>query len=126
MNPKTDLTLLLPRATRWAEERERDILAKGRILRPHEIPIADAVGVKAPERIRIRSVKVITPPKDAELAAASEKFGLHWITMAGLTLGHGILLREGAYTLELSRTSLSHVCAVRATRLYCCLFETVS
>lgn len=106
MNLNTQLLFLIPRAIEWAESVAAKVEATGVALTATQIADAKTVGVQQPEKIRIAMVTHFPLPEDAELRAAAEQLGFFSDNMAGLTLGHAILIREG----YLTRPLLSHEC----------------
>ncbi|MEL7538666.1 MAG: hypothetical protein AAFZ58_14950 [Pseudomonadota bacterium] len=100
------LPALLPKAIAWAEHRSAEILKNGVELSARESTLAVAVGVKAPERIRIQSVAAIPVPEDAELASVARASGLLGAGTIGLTLGYGIYVCDGHRSTRL----ISHEC----------------
>jgi hypothetical protein len=106
MDLQATLPILLPKAVKWAEMQQLGILESGRSLTPDEISTAQAVGVKRPEKIRIKMVSRIPVPKDTLLAQAASLTGLLGPDTAGLTLFYGIFVVEETY----SRQLLAHEC----------------
>ena len=101
-----DFTLLIPRAVAWAEEVSEHVASAGDPLNASAISDAKAVGVQRPEEVRVQMVDRLPLPSDSELRAAALQTRLLGPTMAGLTLGHSILICHG----QLSRRLLSHEC----------------
>jgi Domain of unknown function (DUF4157) len=85
---------LLPLAVQWAMEQEQRILRQGAPLLPHEIEDAKAIGVRDPERVRLLAVKIIARPENLALRAACDAINFLTPETRGLTLGHGIFIRE--------------------------------
>jgi hypothetical protein len=90
----TLLTPFLPLATQWAEEQEVLILKKGKALTPKQKLDAKAAGVAHPEKIRIKVVRCIQPPKQLLLGLANKFSESLGPDTAGLTLGYGIFIRK--------------------------------
>lgn len=93
---KTLLPSLLPLAIDWAQSESARILRDGRALDPAELRIARAVGVADPGRIRVLAFTELPWPSNPWLRRAAMQAGLLGPGTEGLTLGHGILLREGS------------------------------
>lgn len=91
------LPLLFPLAVQWAAGQERRILAEGVSLTPTELQDAAAVGVLDVARVRLLPAAVIPRPDDPKLQAACDT--INFLTMAtrGLTLGHGIFIRQDCW-----------------------------
>lgn len=88
---------LLPLAVEWAAEQEQRILKQGVVLLPPEIADAKAVGVQQPERVRLLSVRVVPRPGNPSLRAACDVIQFLTSETRGLTLGHGILIRDDCW-----------------------------
>ncbi|VVM08111.1 hypothetical protein [Methylacidimicrobium tartarophylax] len=106
MNLEALLPQLLPIAIKWVETVAADAAATGRALSNPELSVASRVGVRFPERIRLRILHQFPVPEDPRLAEAARQLGLLGPNMAGLTLGYSILVREG----HLSTRLLLHEC----------------
>lgn len=100
------LPQLLPRAIAWAEARSREIIESGLALSDVGFRLATAVGVRAPEKIRIQTVAALPLPDDPELRSVALATGLLGPGMVGVTLGYGIYICEG----HLSNRLISHEC----------------
>jgi hypothetical protein len=84
-----ELPRLLSLAVGWASSRSSEILESGVPLSSHNVHLARSVGVRYPERVRIKSVTAIPLPEDAELRAAAVRAELIGPSTRGLTLGYG-------------------------------------
>ncbi len=93
MIPPALFKLLLPLACSWAEQQERIILREGVALTDSQMDDARKMGVKEPERVRLRVVEEIFLPKNPILRMAAQKTGLLSPFTIGLTLRHGIFIR---------------------------------
>ena len=85
---------LLPLAVQWAIEQEQRILQNGVPLLPHEIEDAKAIGLRDPNRVRLLPVKIIARPENLALRAACDAINFLTAETRGMTLGHGIFIRE--------------------------------
>jgi ribulose-5-phosphate 4-epimerase/fuculose-1-phosphate aldolase len=87
---------MLPRAAAWAAAQEQLILRDSRslILVPQGQEIARRAGVSHPENVRLLAVPEIPLPAEADLRQAARQFDLITQDTAGLTIGHGIFVRE--------------------------------
>ena len=101
------LPALLPYAYAYAEKHEALILEKGIPLTPEEQADARRAGVKEPEKIRRMCVPKIPEPENDEVLFAARRSGLFQLGSSGLTIGHGIYLRQDAWN---SRLILVHEC----------------
>ena len=100
------LPLIVPKAIEWAQQQESKILASGTPLDANGMAIAKKVGVSHPERICISFVNQLELPADPLLREAALATGLLGPDMIGLTLGYGIYICNGHYSVRL----LSHEC----------------
>jgi hypothetical protein len=105
-SPIISLQALLPKATAWAEQVAAEICRTGESLNSRELSIAREVGVLQPESIRIALVDILPFPSDPQLLQAASATGLFGPKMTGITLGYGICIRKGHYSIRL----LSHEC----------------
>lgn len=120
MITKKQFEALLPRAVAWAEKQEQEILRLGFPLTSALKQDALRVGVKFPEKVRLRVVEEIPQPDDPELFAAAELSGLLSPFTIGLTLQYGIFIRgdhwgerrlvvhELAHTAQYERLGSTH------------------
>lgn len=106
----TNLAVLLPQvvpaAINWAEEQERQALLTGAKLTPQGIADARAVGVLAPERIRVVIAPTLPLPEDPWLRNVALSASLLGPGFTGLTLGYAIFIVQG----HLVRRLLTHEC----------------
>ncbi|MCD6051663.1 MAG: hypothetical protein K0Q55_3072 [Verrucomicrobia bacterium] len=89
--------MLLPLACTWAEEQETMILRDGVPLTAKLLADARAIGVKQPERVRLRVVEEVPMPTNPLLKSAAEETGLLSPLTAGLTLRYGIFIRADCW-----------------------------
>lgn len=85
---------LWPCAVWWVRGRESMILHAGEPLDAEQLSLARAVGVAAPEHVRVISVACIPMPLPMVVRRMAQRLG--WLSphIAGMTLGHGIVLRD--------------------------------
>ena len=93
MTTQKQFEALLPRAVAWAEKQEQEILRLGVPLTNALTQDALRIGVKFPEKVRLRVVEEMPEPHDPELLAAAELTGLLSPFTIGLTLQYGIFIR---------------------------------
>jgi len=86
---------VVPRAIAWAESQSVTALAQGRALTPAQVALARSVGVGHAETVRIMVVDRFPLPDDELVRAAALRIGLDKPTIAGLTLGHAVMVRRG-------------------------------
>ena len=104
-----DLYTLLPKAVAWAEFQSSQILRNGEPLTSTEATLAVRMGVAEPQNVRIYLVREFPRPEDPQLLAFAEHAGFFKSEMHGLTLGHGILIRDGYRANRLVSHECRHV-----------------
>ena len=87
-------TALAPVVTQWAQKEEARILSEGRALTPAEVRDAEAAGVLQPNAVRVVTGASILWPVSKQLLWLAWRVGLTPGTTIGVTLGHGIFLRD--------------------------------
>lgn len=100
---------ILPKAVAWVELQEKKILAGGVPLTVAEIGLALRMGVRAPEKVRLQIVSQFPQPEDPDLFAFADGAGFFSPEMHGLTLGHGIFVRDGFRANRLVSHECRHV-----------------
>ncbi len=85
---------LLPCAVWWVRRRESDILRVGEPLNTTQLALARAIGVIAPERVRVMTAVRVPMPLPDMARRMAEWLGLLSPNIAGITLGHGIVFRD--------------------------------
>lgn len=106
---KTALPSLIPGAIAWAEARAKEVTESGVALNESDLELARSVGVEHPELIRVTIVDSFPLPEDPMLRAAALQAGLLGDNIAGLTLGHSILIRRGQETRRVRSHEFRHV-----------------
>ncbi len=106
MNLQEVLPQLLPAAIAWANFQSEHVAVVGQPLPPLLIEVARRVGVRQPERIRVKLVDQLPMPEEPLLKQAAIQTGLLSTQMVGLTLGHSIFIVYGHDTVRL----ISHEC----------------
>lgn len=91
------LPKLIPLATHWAEALERRILREGVPLSGEETADARALGVRAPERVRLLCLASLPPLDDLALRTAAAAVQFLTPATRGLALGHGIFVRADCW-----------------------------
>lgn len=103
-----DLPIILPEAIAWAKESESSIQAQGVGLVEHGITMAQRVGIKRPELVRVQFVpKLPLPPEGTKLWQLAKDMDLQ--NMGGLTLGYGIYIAKEHMSNPLLCHELRHV-----------------
>lgn len=90
-----ELPALAPRAIAWAEQQSAVVARNGTALTAAQQQLARSVGVRHPEQVRLAIVDQFPLPQEAEVRAAAMRIGLARPTIAGLTLGHSVMVRRG-------------------------------
>jgi len=106
MNLLAVLPQLLPSAVAWAQAQANDVESVGLSLNESGLAVARRVGVRYPEKIRIKLVEQLPMPEEPMLKQAAIETGLLGPHMAGLTLGYSILICRSQNSVRL----LSHEC----------------
>ena len=91
------LPSLLPLAAQWASLQQSHILSHGVPLTDPEMNDARRVGVRNPEAIRLLPVHSMPRPDHPALRAACDAVDFLTSDTRGLTLGHGILIRQDCW-----------------------------
>jgi len=108
-NPLVLVPLATPLVAAWAAWQRRRVLALGRPLTPEQCAIAAAVGVQAPQRIRVLLVDRIPFPGGRLADRLALRWDLPGPHVDGMSLGHALLLRRHAATLRLLAHECRHV-----------------
>jgi len=82
-----------PLTLAWYGEVERQLLPQGRMLSNQEQALAQRLGVKFPENVRIVVLEKFPMPSNHELATEAEKFGLGGALEGGRAMGYAIMLK---------------------------------
>jgi hypothetical protein len=104
-----DLHELLPKAVMWAERQSSLILCNGAPLNSNETELAVRMGVTKPHQVRILVAPEFPRPEDPQLFAFAERAGFFKPEMHGLTLGHGVFIRDGYRANRLVSHECRHV-----------------
>lgn len=106
---------MIPHVVRWAEALAERTLAEGQPLSPEWVAIAREVGVRNPDRVRIRRVEAIPLPEGMAVTAAAGRAGIQAERAGAMTLGHAILVVRGQEgDRALLRHELRHVAQYEA------------
>ena len=98
-----------PKAVQWATEMERAILERGQQLSPQNSKDAEAIGVQRSGDVRILVLDGIPLPNDPGLRQLAAETELITDRTAGMTFGHGIVLKKGSVHRRLIAHELAHV-----------------
>ncbi len=96
----------MAKAIEWAEQQANIIALEGKPLVESEMDLARQVGVARPELIRVLLVPDMPIPEDLALSQWAHQVGVFGPRTLGLTIGYGIFIRDGCYSLRV----LSHEC----------------
>ena len=96
---------LLPIACNWAEQQEEFILKNGTPLDADQKKDALAIGIEKVDKVRLMKVGIIPAPANPELQEAIKITGLLSPLTLGLTLGHGIFIKDDYWK---NRVLLAH------------------
>ena len=96
-----------PKLVEWVTQNERICMETGEQLSSEGARDAQAMGVEKIDTVRILVQGEISLPSDPELLQLFLKSGLGAVT--GMTFGHGIFAKAGAYGRHLIAHELGHV-----------------
>ena len=88
---------LLPLAVQWAVAVEKRILREGVPLSEREMADARAIGVRAPDRVRLLALSRVPLPGDLTLKAAAAAIQFLTPDTRGLALRYGIFVRSDCW-----------------------------
>jgi hypothetical protein len=108
-DPQARIPQLLEQATAWVEQQCARILREGQPLDEGMTALAHSVGVVHPDRIRILEVPHLPVPEEEELRQASFAAGMLGARTDGLTLGYGIIVRQGHGSIRLLSHEFRHI-----------------
>ena len=100
---------LVDKAGAWGREHAALIARTGKPLDAPSIELACRVGVSQPENVRVSIVDSMPIPDDPELREFALTMGFLNPNIVGLTLGHGIYVRDGYATPQVLSHELRHV-----------------
>ena len=89
------LPLFIPIATWWVGRQQRYILTHGAGLSGSLLEDARRAGVREPEKVRLMCVEAMPWPLPVALHGLATRMGIFSPHTVGLTLGHGIYLKNG-------------------------------
>jgi hypothetical protein len=98
-----------PKAVQWVAEMERAILESGQPLLPQNRKDAETIGVQQSKDVRILVLDGIPLPNDPGLRQLAAETELITDRTAGMTFGHGIVLKKGSIDRRLIAHELVHV-----------------
>lgn len=101
---------LVPLAVAWHSELQERFSASGRTLTEGERRLAQALGVKAADAVRVVVAERFPLPQDPLLRAEAERYGLGSCRISAIAVGHLILMKpRGVDDLKLLAHELVHV-----------------
>jgi hypothetical protein len=98
-----------PKAVQCVAEMERAILESGQPLLPQNRKDAETIGVQQSKDVRILVLDGIPLPNDPGLRQLAAETELITDRTAGMTFGHGIVLKKGSIDRRLIAHELVHV-----------------
>lgn len=98
-----------PNAVSWVTEMERAILERGQPLLPENRKDAELIGIKRVDDVRVIVLHSIPLPGDPGLRQLASQTGLITERTIGMTFGHGVVLKNGAYDRRLIAHELTHI-----------------
>lgn len=103
------LLFLYPIILIWAWWARGSLYFRGRDLEGWELELARKVGVTHPERVRIALVDALPFPLIPGVRQLAAHYGMNGTNAVGLTLGHGVFVRRGFYSLKVASHEFRHV-----------------
>jgi hypothetical protein len=100
---------VFPKAVQWATEMQEDILEHGQRLLLENRRDAEAIGVRWVDTVRFVVLDRMPLPSDPGLQRLVLETGLITERTAGITFGHGIVLKNDSYDRRLMAHELAHV-----------------
>ena len=104
-----DFSDFLPLVITWAEAQVAEATSKGTPLDEDGLALARRMGVEHPEFVRVWMRDELPTPEHPVLVKINEVVRLISPRMAGLTLGHSIIIRNGCASPMLLAHELRHV-----------------
>lgn len=89
--------MLVPLASGWAAEQEKQILREGVPLSAAQMEDARRAGVKEPEKVRLLQVETIPSPTHPVLQAACQATNFVPAEPRGLTIQYGVFVRSDCW-----------------------------
>lgn len=86
----------MPLALEFVKNNERRALENGVPLLPQYLDIAQRVGIKNPEKVRVLYVDELPMPQNESLKFQMERLGLDSPYLVGMTYGYGIYIKHAA------------------------------
>lgn len=86
--------MILPLACSWVRKQEAFILETGTALSAAQMADARKIGLKYPERVRLKFVEKVPLPLSPLLRKAAEKFRAFPSDTIGITLRYGIFIQS--------------------------------
>jgi hypothetical protein len=99
----------LPKAVQWVTQKEQDCMEMGQPLLPQNRQDGETIGIGELAAVRVMVLNEIPLPSDPELRQLAAQSKLITPTTAGMTFGHGIVLKAGHYNRHLIAHELGHV-----------------
>lgn len=99
----------LPKAVQWVTQKEQDCMEMGQPLLPQNRQDGETIGIRELAAVRVMVLNEIPLPSDPELRQLAAQSKLITPTTAGMTFGHGIVLKAGHYNRHLIAHELGHV-----------------
>jgi Domain of unknown function (DUF4157) len=104
-----DVERNMPKAVQWVTQIEQTCMEIGRPLLPQNWRDGETIGIRELAAVRVMVLNEIPLPSDPELRQLAAQSKLVTPTTAGMTFGHGIVLKAGHYNRHLIAHELVHV-----------------
>ncbi len=94
-----DVQRIFPKAVLWVTQMEQACMEMGQPLLPQNRQDGEMIGIRELAAVRVMVLNEMPAPSDPELRQLA----------AGMTFGHGIVLKNGHYNRHLIAHELGHV-----------------
>jgi hypothetical protein len=109
MITSADVERNMPKAVQWVTQMEQTCMEIGQPLLPQNWRDGETIGIRELAAVRVMVLNEIPLPSDPELRQLAAQSKLITPTTAGMTFGHGIVLKAGHYNRHLIAHELVHV-----------------
>ena len=109
MITSADVQRNIPKAVQWVTQMEQACMEIGQPLLPQNRQDGEAIGIRELAAVRVMVLNEIPLPSDLELRRLALQSSLITPTTAGMTFGHGLVLKAGHFNRHLIAHELGHV-----------------
>jgi hypothetical protein len=109
MITSADVERNMPKAVQWVTQMEQTCMEIGQPLLPQNWRDGETIGIRELAAVRVMVLNEIPLPSDPELRQLAAQSKLITPTTAGMTFGHGLVLKAGHFNRHLIAHELGHV-----------------